>query len=246
MHCREARCSTSGPELARLPCRPPRVGSEGRVVGSDIASTMVSLATLAAAEQGAANVTFCPVDAEQLSFPDDSFNSVTCAFSLFQFPRLGRALAEMWRVLKPGGWLGLSNWGPGYFSPVASLQRSLFRQFGLKALLPNPIVFKPSRLETLLQEVGFTNVKLIEETDEVWFENPEEAWAFNLDMGPFPVMLRRQLSAGQIRELTQQFVAMLEGLMTERGLECTFHLLYALAEKGGVDQILPQNQPMSA
>jgi ubiquinone/menaquinone biosynthesis C-methylase UbiE len=211
------------------------VGSEGRVVGTDIAAAMVSLAERAAVEQGATNVTFCRMDAEQLGFPDTSFDTATCALSLFQFPNMGRALAEMWRVLKPGGRLGLSNWGPGYFSPIASLQRNLFREFGLRALLTNPIAFKPAMLRTLLHQAGFTAVELIEETDEVWFESPEEVWAFNLDMGPFPVMLRQQLSAEQRRELVRQFMTMLGDLTTERGIESTFHLLYALAEKGGAD-----------
>lgn len=210
------------------------IGSEGRVIGSEIAAAMMSL-TGRAAEQGATNVTFCRMDAEQLGFPDASFDAVTCAFSLFQFPDMGRALAEMWRVLKPGGRLGLSNWGPGYFSPIASLQRNLFREFGLRPLLTNPIVFKPAALRTLLHQAGFSAVELIEETDEVWFESSEEAWAFNLDMGPFPVMLRRQLSAEQRGELVRQFMATLRDLMTERGIEGTFHLLYALAEKGGAD-----------
>ena len=211
------------------------VGSEGRVLGSDVATAMVALAAQAAVEQGATGVTFCPMDAEQLSLPDASFDAVTCAFSLFQFPDMKLALAEMWRVLKPGGRLGLSNWGPGYFSPVASLQRSLFREFGLRALLPNPLVFKPAELRTLLHEAGFTAVELIEETDEVRFEDPGEVWAFNLDMGPFPVMLRRQLSTEQRRELVRQFTTMLEDLMTAQGIGCTFYLLYALAQRGGVD-----------
>jgi len=211
------------------------VGSEGQVIGSDIAATMVSLAERAAAERGTTNVAFCRMDAEQLGFPDASFDTVTCAFSLFQFPDMGQSLAEMWRVLKPGGWLGLSNWGPGYFSPIASLQRNLFREFGLRPLLTNPIVFKPAALRTLLRQVGFSAVELIEETDEVWFESPEQVWAFNLDMGPFPVMLRQQLSAEQRGELVRQFMAMLGDLVTERGIEGTFHLLYALAEKGSAD-----------
>jgi ubiquinone/menaquinone biosynthesis C-methylase UbiE len=95
------------------------VGSEGSVTGTDIAAAMVALAKQTAADQGIANVTFLQMDAEQLDLPDASFDAVTCAFSLFQFPDMVQALAEMRRVLKPGGRLGLSNWGPGYFSPVA-------------------------------------------------------------------------------------------------------------------------------
>jgi ubiquinone/menaquinone biosynthesis C-methylase UbiE len=211
------------------------VGPEGQVTGSDVAIAMLSLAKQAAAEQGMSGITFCQMDAEQPSFPTASFDSVTCAFSLFQFPDMERALAEMWRVLKPGGRLALSNWGPGYLSPVASLQRDLFRRFGLRPLLTNPIAFEPDGLRALLCKTAFTAVELIEETAEVWFENPEEIWSFNLDMGPFPVMLQRQLCTERRRQLERQYTGLLEDLMTDRGIGCQFHLLYALAEKGGAD-----------
>jgi ubiquinone/menaquinone biosynthesis C-methylase UbiE len=209
------------------------IGPEGGITGTDVATAMVTIAKQAAAEQGITDITFRQMDAEQGDLPDASFDAVTCAFSLFQFPDMNRALAEMWRVLKPGGRLGLSNWGPGYFSPVASLQRELFREFGLRPLLTNPIAFRPDALQSMLRQAAFAAAELIEETDEVWFENPKEVWAFNLDMGPFPVMLQQQLTVAQRRELERRFTMMLQDLMTERGIRCTFHLLYALAEKGG-------------
>jgi ubiquinone/menaquinone biosynthesis C-methylase UbiE len=210
-----------------------QVGSQGWVVGTDIAANMVYIARQSAREQAASTVTFGQMDAEWLAFPDDSFDVATCAFSLFQFLRMDRALAEMRRVLRPGGRLGLSNWGPGYFSPVAALQRDLFREFGLKPLLLNPIALKPDKLETLLREAGFTNIALVEKDEEVWFKSPEEVWAFDLDMGPFPIMLRQQLSIEEQKELARRLTVVLEDLVTERGIKCTFHLLFALAEKGG-------------
>jgi ubiquinone/menaquinone biosynthesis C-methylase UbiE len=210
---------------------PAWVGPEGWVVASDFAAAMVHLGSEAARQEAAA-ITFCLMDAELLGFASASFDAVTCAFSLFQFPDMPQALAEMQRVLKPGGRLALSNWGPGYFSPIAALQRDLFREFNIAPLLTNPITFKPDTLHTLLREAGFTAIELIEEASEVWIENPEEAWAFNLDMGPFPVMLRQQLTGEQQEELVYRFMAMLEDLNTEHGIGCTFHPLYALAKKG--------------
>jgi ubiquinone/menaquinone biosynthesis C-methylase UbiE len=212
-----------------------RVGPQGEVIGTDIATAMVALARQAAANRDMAGITFCEMDAERLDAPDASYDVVTCAFSLFQFRDMDQALAEMWRVLRPGGRLGLSNWGPGYFSPVALLQRGLFREFGIRPLLTNPIAFRPAQLENLLLRAHFAAVELIEETEDVWFESPEEVWAFNLDMGPFPIMLQQQLTVGRRRELEQRFTTMLQSLMTEQGIRCTFHLLYALAEKGGSD-----------
>ena len=209
-----------------------KVGSKGRVTGSDIAEAMLRMGQ-AKADEEKTDVTFCQMDAERLGFTNASFACVTCAFSLFQFQDMDQALTEMWRVMKPGGRLGLSNWGSGYFTPIASLQRDLFREYGIKPLLVNPLVFEPAKLRKLLTRTGYTAVKLVEETDEVWFETPEQVWAFNLDMGPFPIMLRQQLSADQQRKLNHHFIAMLKNLVSDQGIKSTFHLIYALARKGG-------------
>ena len=209
-----------------------RVGDGGHVTGCDLSPTMVSLAKQKANEQGAANVTFREMDAEQLAFPEESFDFVLCAFSLFQFTAIEKALSEMRRVLKPGGKLALSNWGPGYFSPVAALQRDLFRGYDLKPLLTNPIVFKPDNLQKRMLKTGFEKVKLFAEKKEFWAKNPAQLWAFNLDMGPFPIMLRRQLSPKQQVDLMHNFLDILQDLTTKKGIKCVFHPLYALAEKG--------------
>jgi SAM-dependent methyltransferase len=187
------------------------------------------------AEDEKTNVLFCQIDADRLGFRNASFDSVTCAFSLFQFTDMEQALTEMWRVLRPGGRLGLSNWGPGYFSPIASLQRDLFRRFNIKPLLNNPLSFETTELSDLLTRTRFSKIVLIEETDEVWFATPEEVWDFNTDMGPFPIMLQQQLSVDQREELLHEFKAMMGNLLTERGIRSTFHLIYTLAEKEGGD-----------
>jgi ubiquinone/menaquinone biosynthesis C-methylase UbiE len=56
-------------------------------------------------------------DSERLPFPDEAFDAVTCANSFHHYPHQDRAVAEMYRVLKPGGRLFLldgcrdSLWG---------------------------------------------------------------------------------------------------------------------------------------
>lgn len=52
-------------------------------------------------------------DAENLGFPDDSFDAVSCAFGLLHFPRPGKAVAEAYRVLRPGRPFAFTVWvGP--------------------------------------------------------------------------------------------------------------------------------------
>ena len=68
------------------------------VTGVDISEEM-----LAIAKGKAPSATYMVADAEALSFPDESFDAVACAFGVRNFVHLERGLGEMLRVLKPGG-----------------------------------------------------------------------------------------------------------------------------------------------
>ncbi len=207
-----------------------QVGLSGKVIGVDIAHGMLSRARHAC-NASRPSVLLAQMDAEFLGFPQESFDRVTCAFSLFQFVNMPEALAQMHRVLKPGGMVGLSNWGPEFFTPVGGMQRDLFRQYHIRPLLPNPITFRFDQMREMLQAGGFSNERLIYEHIDLWFEDPEEIWEWNLAMGPFSIMLEQQLTPDQQRELKNIYVDMLDPLKTMDGIKCTFHPLYALAYK---------------
>lgn len=226
-----------GSGMATLHIR-SEVGSHGIVIGGDISEEMLRMGMSRAQDKDIA-IDFCQLDAERVSLASASVDYVTCAFSLFQFPDMESALREMWRVLKPGGRIGLSNWGSGYFSPIASLQRNLFKNFGIKPLLPNPITFRHHDLEELLTRSGFSSIELAEEEVVVWFATPQEVWEYNMDMGPFPMMLDTQLSSDQRKELSARFIEIIGNLRTEYGIKSTFHIIYATAEKGGQSPVVP-------
>jgi demethylmenaquinone methyltransferase/2-methoxy-6-polyprenyl-1,4-benzoquinol methylase len=82
-------------ELAR------RVAPGGEVVGSDFAEAMLDRAREKAA--GRADVRFEWADALALEYPDDAFAAATVAFGARNFADLHRGLAEMARVVRPGG-----------------------------------------------------------------------------------------------------------------------------------------------
>ena len=208
-----------------------QIMARGQVIGVDCAWSMAEQARTACAEDEWSNVFFIQMDAESLAFADETFDLVTCAFSLFQFVNMSQSLAEMRRVLGPGGRIGLSNWGPGFFSPVARMQRNLFREYDLRPLITNPITLGPEEMRALLEQAGFVPGELIQEPVEFWFATPGEIWDWNLAMGPFPIMLEEQLSASQRQELERRYVETLTPLMTPEGIVCTFHPLYAVAFK---------------
>jgi ubiquinone/menaquinone biosynthesis C-methylase UbiE len=76
-----------------------------QAVGVDITPAMVEEARrrFPAAE-------FREADAEELGFPDASFDAVTCAFGLLHVPDARRAIAEAFRVLVPGGRYAFAVW----------------------------------------------------------------------------------------------------------------------------------------
>lgn len=61
------------------------------------------------------DVAFQPADAEDLPFADASFDAVLSTFGVMFTPDQDRAAAEMLRVCRPGGKIGLANWTPDSF-----------------------------------------------------------------------------------------------------------------------------------
>lgn len=82
----------------------PRVGGHGRIVLADINDAMLRRGRDRLIDAGRAErVGFAQVNAEALPFPGGSFDRVTIAFGLRNVTDPSAALAEMHRVLRPGG-----------------------------------------------------------------------------------------------------------------------------------------------
>ena len=77
---------------------------EGRLVSSDINAAMLKIGEERLTNKGwLANLEFVIANAEALPFADNSFDLITMAFGLRNVTHQDKALAEMARVLKPGG-----------------------------------------------------------------------------------------------------------------------------------------------
>ncbi len=97
------------------------VGPRGHVVATDIAPAMVAAAWEQAVEHGLMNISFAVADAQRLPFASASFDMVTCRFGIAHVPDYRQALAEIRRVLKPGGRAAFVVWGPRDQNPYFTL-----------------------------------------------------------------------------------------------------------------------------
>lgn len=101
---------SDGTRLLDLACGPGElcavaVARGAKVTGFDLSSTMVEEARKRVPE-----ATFREGDAAALPFPDGLFDAVTCGFGMLHFAEPDRALAEIRRVLAPGGRVGFTVW----------------------------------------------------------------------------------------------------------------------------------------
>jgi SAM-dependent methyltransferase len=111
----DAACGTG--IVARLAAR--AAGPEGQVTGLDIDPAMLAVAVAQAQPAGAAPIRWVEASALAMPFPDDTFDIVFSLEGTQFFPDRVSGLAEIHRVLAPGGRLVTTNWGalpdnPGY------------------------------------------------------------------------------------------------------------------------------------
>ena len=94
---------------------------EVQLTAVELAPEMLEVAREKAAEAGI-DVELVLADATALPFPDESFDAVVATFALCGIPRHRAALAEAFRVLRPGGDLLLADHVPATFLPLRAGQ----------------------------------------------------------------------------------------------------------------------------
>jgi ubiquinone/menaquinone biosynthesis C-methylase UbiE len=87
------------------------VGTAGTVVGTDLSGEMVEAASRGTRLRGLAQMRFERADAEDLPFPDRSFDVALCGLGLMYVPDPILALQEMRRALRPWGRAAVAVWG---------------------------------------------------------------------------------------------------------------------------------------
>jgi SAM-dependent methyltransferase len=165
----------------------------GRVVGVDLTPELFTAGRREAAQAGV-TIDWVEGDAEALPFEDASFDVVLSTFGCMFAPRHQVAAAELARVLRPGGRLGVCSWTP------EGVQGEFFRTLGAYAP-PAPAFVQPPLLwgtEQHVQEIFTgTGVRLEFERDSVpeLFDSAAESVDFAITkFGPL-IMLRPKLEA---------------------------------------------------
>jgi demethylmenaquinone methyltransferase/2-methoxy-6-polyprenyl-1,4-benzoquinol methylase len=96
------------------------VGKDGQVILADINDSMLKVGRSKLRDLGVeGNVEYVQANAEELPFPDNHFDLVTIAFGLRNVTDKDKALASIYRVLKPGGRLLVLEFSKPLYKPVS-------------------------------------------------------------------------------------------------------------------------------
>ena len=199
-----------------------KVSPGGRVVATDQAPEMVAGAEARAARRGLDNFEAQTADAEELPFPDASFDRVTSRFGAMLFVDPIQGLSEARRVLRPGGRVAMMVWGPPDRTAMFGLVPKVL---GKIVDLPPPDPDAPSATRfgakgALADVFRAAGLEAVEEARRAvpmrWGRGAVEAWASMKGlMASLPPVLAR-LEEAQRKRLDEAMIGALEGF-TEDG-----------------------------
>jgi O-methyltransferase/aklanonic acid methyltransferase len=196
-----------------------KVGITGHIIGIDLAPEMVAHAQGAIKHRGFTQAEALLMDAEQLAFPENNFDYITCGSAL-HFLQYERVLPNLLRMLKHGGTFAATI-------PYMSLddQEDLERWRWLpelaRAVFPPDFVppaawlahnrlNKPERAQAALHEAGFVEITTQYVDTTLYFVDEDDWWAWEWSQGsrfwlegmsPDGLERFKRESFGQLREM---------------------------------------------
>lgn len=146
--------------VARLAA--PVLGPTGRVLGRDLTEAMLERARTERLPADSAIVEYGVASADQLDVADETVDVVTCQQGLQFFPDALAATAEMFRVLRPGGRVGIAVWRGIEECPLwAAAQVAATELLGVErgALITAPFSWPGEKpLIGVLRKAGFIDI----------------------------------------------------------------------------------------
>jgi SAM-dependent methyltransferase len=179
----DVACGAGQPAFAAA----SRVGPSGRVTAVDLSPQMIEAGARRARAAGVDTIAFVEMDAEDLRFPDASFDAITCACGLMFLSDAERVAASMRRLLAPAGRLAVAVWDQPAKSPFLTIGGGAVAQFFPPAppdpKAPGGFRFsQPGALEALLRAAGFRDIAVESRPMEIDLASPTEYWEVFTDM----------------------------------------------------------------
>jgi ubiquinone/menaquinone biosynthesis C-methylase UbiE len=185
-----------------------RAEAEGLVVATDLVPAMLSGVQRRARAMGVGALLYSAADMQALPFVDAAFDRVLCRFGVMFCDRPDAALAEAYRVLKPGGRAAFLVWGPRVentlFLRMQEAVAHFFDDVAPVASGPSPFQFaERGELARALEEAGFSALEERAVRNTITLPGEPASWRPQLEMtyGDFLEALPAPTRAGLERAI---------------------------------------------
>ena len=172
-----------------------RVGSQGIIIGLDLDPDKINVARAMANQEGLA-IEWKTGPAEQLPFPDGSFDLLICQFGLMFFSDRHAALMEMYRVLGTDGRVVLSVWQEldrhPFYQTLDEVSRQRLGKSSVGAVFS---LGDADEVRKLLTYAGFQDIEIESMSITARYPNPQEFLAWEIDVDPAETPALQNLDA---------------------------------------------------
>lgn len=156
-----------------------RVGPSGKVVVVDLADNLLAMARAKADRLGIRNLETRHEDIDALGYPPGAFDAVIIVFGVFFLPDMAAGTAALWRLVRPGGQLAVTTWGPRLWEPANSEFWNAVDQVRpdlTRAYHPWDALTEPDAVDDLLAGAG-AEVRQVEAVlGSHTLHSPEDFW----------------------------------------------------------------------
>jgi len=186
-----------------------RLGETGRLISSDRSPNMVEAARRAGIELGLANVEYRVLDAECISLEDATVDGVLSRFGYVLRGDPPAALAEIRRVLRPGGRFAFSVWAERERNPWMTVPAAVMVDLGhIEPRRSDPgdpfAIRSAEHTANLLADAGFPHAEIEELPMSYRFADDDELWAFASELrGPIALAIESLSEQDRARVRTE-------------------------------------------
>jgi arsenite methyltransferase len=208
------------------------VGNRGKVVGIDISDKMMDVAREKTNAAGFSNIEYIIGNAEALELDNDYFDAVLCSLSIFFLRDIPKALQEWHRVLRIGGTLAFSSFGPEFGQPFYKLFFDGLSRYDGQSSPSQGDTIKtdiPENCQILLENAGFVDISITTEQLGFYILDLSDYWK-EASSGAARLRLDR-LNPSDLERFRAEHLAEVESLRTEKGIWLDIPIIYSVAKK---------------
>jgi len=202
----------------------------GRVQAIDLSAGMLEQARRNTDKHALDHIDYHLMDAERLEFRSDFFDWITCGFGVFFFTEPEQTLRSWLRVLRPGGHVIFSSFGPNTFQPQAQWLREAMEAAGVH--VPDPAwqsLAEEQRCRQLVEQAGYSACEVSTRQLGYHLASAEDWWEILWNSG-FRAILER-LPPAELARFREAHLARVASLKQANGIWLDVEVIVTRAQK---------------